>query len=342
VAIIGFIFVAAYNAWYHYSYKWFIKIRPLNQAQLLFDLVFVTGLVHFSGGAVSWFWVMYMVLTLEAALIMDKKWETYAIAIACSLAFGGLLTFEFYQVIPPIPMPFENNALQHNFSYEMIKWAWVSITGFCIAFVGAYMMETVRQREALLKEMVVRDGLTTLYNRRYFFYRFNSEIERAKRYGRTLSLLILDVDDFKKFNDQHGHLVGDELLRSLAETIGKNIRRSEKDNSYELDIPCRYGGEEFAIILPEAASKGGQATAQQIRASIEAQGAFAAADRLRETVATTSMEGLSITVSIGVASYPEHGSEIEGLIKAADDALYIAKRSGKNRVAVADNEHESP
>jgi diguanylate cyclase (GGDEF)-like protein len=136
------------------------------------------------------------------------------------------------------------------------------------------MMETVRQREALLKEMVVRDGLTTLYNRRYFFYRFNSEIERARRYGRTLSLLILDVDDFKKFNDEHGHLVGDELLRSLAETIGKNIRRSEKDNSYELDIPCRYGGEEFAIILPEAASKGGQATAQQIRASIEAQGAW--------------------------------------------------------------------
>ncbi len=212
IAAGGFLFAVLYNAWYRLTYKWFSRIRRLNAVQLLFDLAFVTVLVHFSGGAVSWFWAMYMILTLEAALIMDKPLETYVIAAAGTLAFGGLLTLEFYRVIPPVPMPYENNALQGNFSYEMIKWAWVSVVMFLVAFVGVQMMETVRRREAELREQVIKDGLTGLYNRRYFFHRLNSEIQRAKRYGRTLSLLILDVDDFKRFNDTFGHLEGDALL----------------------------------------------------------------------------------------------------------------------------------
>jgi hypothetical protein len=240
--ILAFAAAVAYNAWYHYSYQWFSKIRRLNYVQLLVDLVFVTVIIHYSGGAVSWFWTMYFVLTLEAALIMDKPSETYGIAVAGILAYGALLTVEFYGVIPPVPMPFENNALQQTYSYEMIKWAWVSITNLCVAFVGVFMMEIVRRREALLRDLVVKDPLTSLYNRRYFFYRLNSEIQRAKRYGRTLSVLILDVDDFKKFNDRYGHLAGDECLRTLANTIAKNIRRSDAKPSYEVDIACRYGG----------------------------------------------------------------------------------------------------
>jgi diguanylate cyclase (GGDEF)-like protein len=336
VAIVSFVVVAAYNAWYQYSYGWLSKIRSLNAIQLLFDLLFVTVIVHFSGGAVSWFWTMYTVLTLEAALIMDKRSDTYAIAMAGSLAYGGLLTFEYYVLIPPVPMPFENNGLQHTFSYEMIKWGWVSITNFCIAFVGVFMMDTVRQREAQLRELVVRDPLTALYNRRYFFYRLNSEIQRAKRYGRTLSLLILDVDDFKKFNDAHGHLAGDKLLRVLAGRIMGTIRRSDAKPSYEVDIACRYGGEEFAVILPEAASVEGAATAERIRSHIETRGAIVVAERIRKQIEQARVEGPGVTVSIGVASYPAHGEDLDALIKSADDAMYRAKRTGKNQVIVAD------
>lgn len=328
-------FVAAYNAWYHYSYKWFSQIRSLNAIQLLFDLAFVTVIVHFSGGAVSWFWTMYMVLTLESALIMDKPSDTYAIALAGCLAYGGLLTFEYYGLIRSVPMPFENNALQQTFAYEMIKWAWVSLTNFCVAFVGVFMMDTVRRREARLRDLVIRDALTVLYNRRYFFYRLNSEIQRAKRYGRTFSLLIMDVDDFKKFNDRHGHLAGDALLRALAEVIASNIRRSDEKPSYEVDIACRYGGEEFAVILPEAAAVGGAAAGERLRASIETRGATAVAERLRREIEKTDIDGIKATISIGVSSYPEHGVDVDGLIKAADDALYVAKRKGKNRVVVA-------
>jgi len=337
VAIAAFLFVAAYNAWYQYSYKWLVRLRFLNQLQLLFDLVFVTIVVHFSGGAVSWFWAMYGILTLEASLIMEEKGDTYAIAALCSLAYGGLLTFEFYGMIPPVPMPFENNDLQQTFSYEMIKWAWVLITNLCIAFVAAYMMDTVRRREAMLRKLVIQDPLLPLYNRRYFFYRFNSEIQRAKRYGRTLSLIILDVDEFKQFNDRVGHLAGDALLRALAELILKNIRRSDEKPSYEVDIACRYGGDELAIILPEAASIQGAAAAERLRTHIETQGAVAVAERIRKQVEAAQWQGLGVTVSIGVASYPEHGVDMDGLIKSADDALYIAKRLGRNRVIVAGN-----
>jgi diguanylate cyclase (GGDEF)-like protein len=335
VAIVAFAAFAAYNALYQYSYGWLSKLRSLNAIQLLSDLLFVTVVVHYSGGAVSWFWAMYLVLTLEAALIMEKPSDTYAIALAGALAYGGLLTFEFYGLVPPVPMPFENNALQETYSYEMIKWAWVSITNFCVAFVGVFMMDTVRKREAQLRELVVKDGLTALYNRRYFFYRLNSEIQRAKRYGRTLSLLLLDVDDFKKFNDRNGHLAGDELLRGLSERMTGVIRRSDTKPSYEVDIACRYGGEEFAVILPEAASAQGAAAAERIRASIETRGAVVVAERIRQRIEQSRLEGIGATVSIGVSSYPEHGADPDALIRSADDALYRAKASGKNRVAVA-------
>jgi len=337
-ALLAFLFVAAYNAWYQYSYRWFSRIRVLNQVQLLFDLLFVTVVVHFSGGAVSWFWTMYMVLTLESALIMEKPSDTYAIALGCTVAYGGVLTLEFYRLIPSVRMPFENNALQQVFSYEMLKWAWVSVTNFCVAFVGVFMMNTVRRREGRLRELVVRDGLTNLYNRRYFYFRLNSEIQRAKRYGRKVSLLILDLDNFKNFNDRYGHLAGDALLRAISDVILANIRRSDKEPSYEVDIASRYGGEEFAIILPEAAGVQGAIAAERIRMSIESKGAVQVAERIRSEIEKARVEGMSVTVSIGVSSYPDHGVEVDGLIRAADDAMYVAKRSGKNRVSVAGQE----
>ena len=329
------LFVAAYNACFQYTYRRFVQIRSLNQVQLLFDLVIVTVMVHFSGGAVSWFWTMYMVLTLEAALIMDKKSDTYAIALGGAVAYGGLLTFEFHGIIPPVAMPFENNALQQVFSYVMIKWAWISITNFCVAYVSAFMMDTVRRRETILREMAVRDALTNLYNRHYFFYRFNSEIQRAKRYGRKLSLLILDVDDFKKFNDKYGHLAGDSFLKSIAEIMQAHVRRSDDVPSYEVDIAFRYGGEEFAIILPEASSPQGMIAAERLRDKIETTGPLAVAERIRKQIEMEYRGEEHVTVSIGVSSYPEHGVEIESLIQAADDAMYRAKRAGKNRVIVA-------
>jgi diguanylate cyclase (GGDEF)-like protein len=114
-----------------------------------------------------------------------------------------------------------------------------------------------------------------------------------------------------------------------------NIRRSDEKPSYEVDIACRYGGEEFAVILPEAVSVQGVSAAERLRHKVEAEGAVAVAERIREDIEKARKEEIPVTVSIGVASYPEHGVELESLIRAADDAMYHAKGMGKNRVAVA-------
>ena len=169
---------------------------------MLLDLLFVTVVIHFSGGAVSWFWPMYLIVTLESVLVMDKYSDTFAFALGASLAYGGLLQFEFYGIIPPVSMPFENLALQKTLPYGVMKWAWVSMINMSVASIGVYLMKSIRHREEHLKKLVTRDNLTDLYNRGYFFYRLNSEIQRAKRYKRALSLLIMDMDDFKQFNDR--------------------------------------------------------------------------------------------------------------------------------------------
>ena len=257
--------MATYNAFFLYSHSWFANIRPLNQIQPLLDLLFVTVVIHFSGGAVSWFWPMYLVVTLESVLVMEKPSDTFAYALGASLSYGGLLLLEFHGILPPASIPFENLSLQQTLPYGVTKWAWVTMTNMSVAATGVYLMRTILHREEELKRLVIKDNLTALYNRAYFFYRLNSEIQRARRYNRPLSLLIMDMDDFKQFNDRYGHLVGDQLLRVLSSTLRSNIRYSAGKPSYELDIPCRYGGDEFAIIVPETCSIQTTVMAERLR-----------------------------------------------------------------------------
>jgi len=328
--------MATYNAFFLYSYQWFANIRPLNQIQLLLDLLFVTVVIHYSGGAISWFWPMYLVVTLESVLVMEKSSDTFAFALGASLAYGGLLQFEFYGIIPPVSMPFENLSLQQTLPYEVTKWAWVTMTNMSVAAIGIYLMKAIRHREEELKKLVIKDNLTTLYNRAYFFYRLNSEIQRAKRYDRPLSLLIMDMDNFKQFNDRYGHLVGDQLLRVLSGTVRSNIRYSTAGKpSYELDIPCRYGGDEFAIIIPETTSAQAMVVAERLRKEISVKCGHEMMAPIQAATGSLPMEVPDVTVSIGVASFPEHASITEALVKAADDAMYVSKRSEKDRVIVS-------
>jgi two-component system cell cycle response regulator len=156
------------------------------------------------------------------------------------------------------------------------------------------------------------DGLTQLFNKRYFIETLEREIGRAQRYRRSLSLLMFDIDYFKKINDTYGHLAGDHVLKQLSSAIKGRIRRE--------DILSRYGGEEFAIILPE----------------IDASNAFAFAEKVRKLVETASFrfEGtdIPVTVSIGVTSITPDIKEPHDLIRVADMHLYEAKAQGRNRV----------
>ena len=156
------------------------------------------------------------------------------------------------------------------------------------------------------------DGLTQVFNKRYFLETLEREIGRAQRYRRDLSLIIFDIDHFKKINDTYGHLAGDHVLKHLALVIKSRIRRE--------DILSRYGGEEFTIILPEIDRENASQFADKIRRLIEK-----AVFKFEDTE-------IPITISIGVAAYAPESGDVAEFIKVADDKLYQAKTQGRNRV----------
>ncbi|HEY7675502.1 MAG TPA: sensor domain-containing diguanylate cyclase [Candidatus Methylomirabilis sp.] len=167
--------------------------------------------------------------------------------------------------------------------------------------------------------LAIFDGLTRVFNHRYFMRRLREEFQRAKRYTEPLSLLMVDIDYFKKYNDTHGHLQGDRVLADLAELVMGSLRR-------DVDIVARYGGEEFACILPET----------------DAAAAFEAADRIRRRVEAwgAARDGSAgeppLTISVGVSTFAaDWPAAAEELIEQADRALYAAKRGGRNRVEAA-------
>ena len=191
-----------------------------------------------------------------------------------------------------------------------------------------------------LERQAITDGLTGLYNHRYFYERLNQEIARAQRYGLPLSLLMIDIDDFKHFNDRFGHPAGDLVLKEVGHILGSNLRAG-------IDIAARYGGEEFTIVLPNTARDGAQVVGTRLARRLSAlpgaappneDGAVGVSERIRVSVAGSSLPGVDdgtrITVSIGVACFPGAAGGPGELVRNADKALYLAKRLGKNRVEV--------
>jgi diguanylate cyclase (GGDEF)-like protein len=165
-----------------------------------------------------------------------------------------------------------------------------------------------------LERLSVTDRLTELYNHGYFQQRLEEELGRAARFGHTLSLIMIDIDDFKEFNDSYGHPRGDRVLQAVSEQIRANLR--------EMDVAARYGGEEFVVVLPETDTEGAAQVAERIRIAVAA------------TPLGTADGAAPVhkTVSVGVATYPVHASTQGRLIEAADKAMYVAKREGKNKV----------
>jgi diguanylate cyclase (GGDEF)-like protein len=177
----------------------------------------------------------------------------------------------------------------------------------------SHLVGRLREREGQgeLERLSVTDALTGLYNRRHLVGTLANEVQRSRRLRRTFSVLMADVDHFKKYNDTHGHLAGDAALVKLAEILRQTTRG--------VDCVARYGGEEFLVLLLETTI----ATAVIV------------AERIRSRVATEAFDGGRITVSIGVAEYPPHGDTPEELIASADAAMYRAKGEGRDRVVAA-------
>ena len=210
-------------------------------------------------------------------------------------------------------------------------------------FTGAFnhMIAGLKESRERLMEQTTRDFLTGVFNHRYFQERLGSEIERAERFDHNLCLLILDLDRFKLMNDALGHPVGDSILRQLGTVIRENIRK--------IDVAARYGGDEFAVILPETDENAGVVVAEHIRAEVEARSFYAVPieEMLAEDFVADGGQVVRLTVTIGLASYPKHHRTRDGLLMAADLALCRAKHVARNSVCTYDatiggEEHVDP
>lgn len=176
---------------------------------------------------------------------------------------------------------------------------------------------TAHSDASRLRREATMDPLTGLYNRRGLDAALAEQFARAERTGDPFGVVLLDLDHFKRINDSYGHLAGDAVLHTVSHFLCASLRASE--------VACRYGGEELAIIIPGASLDDAAALAEQLRAGIAA---------LSITLpGLLPADGLSVTASFGVAAFPEHGLDAASLLRAADDAVYAAKRGGRNRVA---------
>ncbi|HYV49599.1 MAG TPA: diguanylate cyclase [Myxococcaceae bacterium] len=182
------------------------------------------------------------------------------------------------------------------------------------ALLAKQRFDEVLEESARLHRLSVTDGLTSIYNHRYFQDRLREEFRRAQRYDDPLALLLLDLDHFKDINEAHGHEVGDEVLRDLATALRKSVR--------ETDIVARYGGEEFAILLPKT----------------HLAGALTVAERVWREVGALRLgpgQKLRITASLGVSGYPARSViSADRLLRTADEALYRAKHEGRNKICL--------
>ncbi|GEM_PF-3046771 len=246
-------------------------------------------------------------LTLKSLQFDDySKWEGRREKYANEKPFAGLYT----------PLMISNKLLgvvgvgasvDRQFSQEDLHLLEMFAQQAAIAIQNAHLY-------AEAQRLAITDPLTGLYNRRYFMERAQNEFDRSCRYGSPLSIIMMDIDHFKKVNDTYGHLVGDKVLQRIAEICHKKIRL--------VDFIARYGGEEFAILLPETSQKNAQMVAQRLRKMIARTSTYVGKKRIR------------VTVSLGVAELTEGVTQLDTLLSHADTALYHAKTLGRNRVVL--------
>jgi diguanylate cyclase (GGDEF)-like protein/PAS domain S-box-containing protein len=172
--------------------------------------------------------------------------------------------------------------------------------------------EALQDSEKRYRELSIIDDLTRLYNSRYFYHQLKIEIDRADRYRQPLTLLLLDLDDFKRFNDAYGHVEGDQVLFRLGQVVKQCLR--------ETDFACRYGGEEFTILLPMTTSKDAAVTAERIRTEFK-----------KENFSPVPGKDVHLTMSIGLAQYQPQ-EEMKVFVHRVDQLMYQAKKNGKDRV----------
>jgi diguanylate cyclase (GGDEF)-like protein len=269
------------------------------------------------GPYTSAFAMLLLIFPLLGFIVFGIRRVAYGLATFAALLVATTVA-ERLDVIPYAPL-FVSATLVDGRPYTswIVSLGWIPLLGSgWILVVFAYVVRQWRDREERLKELSDTDYLTNVRNRRSFMESAEIEFYRARRYGKSLAVVMIDVDHFKRVNDDHGHGIGDQILQLVAKILAAEVRRH--------DVIARYGGEEFAFLLTETNREQARVMAERCRERIEA----------AQLVVKRSV--VRVTASAGIAAYPREGvSRIEQLIDLADGALYRAKESGRNRVSIA-------
>jgi two-component system, cell cycle response regulator len=271
---------------------------------------------------------LFLVMNEPHTAVNSKVvFEGYFLAIASTslrydkrvcIAAGALAFFEYLTIVVVASSHWNLNDPKYApFSYGMFAWS-NQVSRLIIMATASLLSLALVSRSQKLLQMAMRDPLTGLFNRGYVDERFAVELSRARRYGKLLTIAVIDTDRFKSLNDTHGHLAGDQVLRVIGTLLHDTFRQS--------DTSGRYGGEEFVVILPETDIESAQAKIES----------------LRETVAATPFrlgvrgEEVQVTLSAGLATFPDDGLNAADLFALADERMFQAKRDGRNRVVAAE------
>jgi len=286
------------------------KLRLKNLLFLVGSFIFVSLLIYFTK-EVTLYWHLYAIPLVIAAFTYNIIGGFLVGLLGAAMISGWLIYFEPYLTI----------TMQENMDHRIVEIALGMLLYIGIGTALGYLARSYKEQKNLLEGLSVHDRLTGLNNYSYFVDKLGEEKIRSDRYGNIFSLIMFDIDFFKMLNDTYGHEAGNNVLQRIAEVISGNVRN--------VDFVSRYGGEEFAILLPYASGQDAQLVAERIRETISKEGF-----KFDQPGSNEEKTIQNVTISGGIATYPTDASNETELIINADRALYKAKASGRNKVCV--------
>jgi len=288
----------------------YTNLQSLATVQIDFDFVLLSIIVFVSGGANSPLLILYIFYIMISTFIVSHDKAIRNTSIAMILVSAIFFTDTYVDIYQRLPI--------------MISYNIILLLAF---FISSHLSKNLRENKEILQELLkktrdysIRDGLTDLYNQTHFFQMLEDHIKKATRYNEVFSVVLFDIDNFKNYNDNNGHIKGSEAIRRIGKIVTDTFRT--------FDISARYGGDEYVTFLPNT----------------DKIGAFLAGDRLRSRIEKTKFSGSEnqpkgrLTISMGISTFPEDANTREEILDKADKALYYSKENGRNMVTLFNKE----
>ncbi|MDR1412392.1 MAG: GGDEF domain-containing protein [Actinomycetes bacterium] len=325
VPLNALVLVVFYNFAFGVYNKRLANLAVLNMVQLVLDVLVVAVLVYYSGGVESWFWVVYLLILIAAALIAEARWKIWALALFMCAVLVLVEWTEYFRIVPYQQLIFSSGVAWNSWQFVTMRSLWQIFMILGTALLVTNGVNWLLNLVSLSRESQLTDVRTGLYSRAYFQRGLEIEGQRALRDGRPLHVILLDLDNFGAVNARHGIQQGDIILTHLASVLDAELIRFD-DGEVSANIVARLSGEEFAVLLVEhTTGDDGEVSDSQARE---------VAENLRAAVAAADVGGITVTASVGLATLPVDTLDPAELLERADEAMVRAWDAGGNQVCV--------